>query len=103
MTLAIYAHAAEGMQESARAALEETFLDPAVDTPLTKGSGSTARVLYFLAICRTFLSGGIRIRTEDTMIFSHMQKPLGMRKTRTGKRISVPGVPLDTSWFCPYC
>jgi hypothetical protein len=37
------------------------------------------------------------------MIFSHMQKPLGMRKTRIGKRICVHGVPLDTSWFCPYC
>jgi hypothetical protein len=37
------------------------------------------------------------------MIFSHMQKPLGMRKTRICKRISVQGVPLDTSWFCPYC
>jgi hypothetical protein len=37
------------------------------------------------------------------MIFSHMQKPLGMRKTRIGKRIYVHGVPLDTSWFCPYC
>jgi G6PDH family F420-dependent oxidoreductase len=37
------------------------------------------------------------------MIFSHIQKPLGMRKTRMGKRISVHGVPLNTSWFCPYC
>ena len=37
------------------------------------------------------------------MIFSHMQKPLGMRKTRMGKRIYVHRVPLDTSWFCPYC
>ena len=26
-----------------------------------------------------------------------------MRETRTGKRISVHGVPLDTSWFRPYC
>ena len=26
-----------------------------------------------------------------------------MRETRMGKRISVQGVPLDTSWFCPYC
>ena len=26
-----------------------------------------------------------------------------MRKTRIGKRICVQGVPLDTSWFCPYC
>jgi hypothetical protein len=34
-------------------------------------------------------SGGTRIRTGDTMIFSHMQKPLGMRKTRVGKRIYV--------------
>jgi hypothetical protein len=30
------------------------------------------------------------------MIFSHMQKPLGMR-------IYVHGVPSDTSWFFPYC
>jgi hypothetical protein len=26
-----------------------------------------------------------------------------MRKTRMGKRISVHRVPLDTSWFSPYC
>jgi hypothetical protein len=26
-----------------------------------------------------------------------------MRKTRIGKRIYVQGVPLDTTWFCPYC
>ena len=57
----------------------------------------------FFAICRTFLSGGTRIRTGDTMIFSHIQKPLGMRICRIGKRIYVQGVPLDTSWFCPYC
>src|SRR5215210_4374200 len=37
------------------------------------------------------------------MIFSHFRKPTGMRKTRLGKRISVHRVPLDTSWFCPYC
>jgi hypothetical protein len=49
------------------------------------------------------LSGGTRIRTGDTMIFGHTQKPLGMRQTRISRRISVHGVPLDTSWFCPYC
>ena len=32
-----------------------------------------------------------------------MQKPLGMRICRIGKRIYVQGVPLDTSLFCPYC
>jgi hypothetical protein len=37
------------------------------------------------------------------MIFSHIQKPLGMRKTRVGKRIYVHRAPLDTSWFRPYC
>jgi hypothetical protein len=37
------------------------------------------------------------------MIFSHMQRPLGMRKTRIGKGIYVQGVPLGTIWFCPYC
>jgi hypothetical protein len=26
-----------------------------------------------------------------------------MRIHRIGKRIYVQGVPLDTSWFCPYC
>jgi len=65
------------------------FLDPAVDTPLTKGSGNTAKALYFSAICRTFINGGTRIRTGDTMIFSHMQKPLGMRKKRVGRRFFV--------------
>jgi hypothetical protein len=33
MTLAIYTRATEGMQDFAKAVLEETFLDPAVDTP----------------------------------------------------------------------
>src|SRR3712207_1930407 len=50
-----------------------------------------------------FYGGGTRIRTGDTMIFSHMQKPLDMRIHRIGKRICVHGVPLCTSWFCPYC
>jgi hypothetical protein len=26
-----------------------------------------------------------------------------MRVSRMGKRICVHGVPLDTTWFCPYC
>jgi hypothetical protein len=78
------------MQDSATTALEEAaFFDPAVDTPLTKGPSGTAKGLSFSAICRTFLSGGTRIRTGDTMIFSHMQKPLGMRKSRVGMRIFV--------------
>ncbi len=37
------------------------------------------------------------------MIFRHIPRPLGMRQIRKGKRICVHGVPLDTSWFCPYC
>jgi hypothetical protein len=49
------------------------------------------------------MSGGTRIRTGDTMIFCHMQKPLPMRICRIGKRICVHRVPLDTTWFCPYC
>src|SRR5215208_6185428 len=79
------------------------FLDPAVDTPLTKGFGDTPKTPCFSAICRTFLSGGTRIRTGDTMIFSHIHKPLGMRICRIGKRICVHRVPLSTTWFCPYC
>ncbi len=71
--------------------------------PLSKGSGSTARALSFSAICRDFSSGGTRIRTGDTMIFRHIQKPSGMRQILIGRRIYVHRVPLDTSWFCPYC
>ena len=78
MTLAIHTRATEGMQDFATAALEVTFLDSAVDTPLKKSVSSTARALTFSPICRTFRSGGTRIRAGDTMIFSHMQKPLGM-------------------------
>jgi hypothetical protein len=62
MTLATYTRVT--------AALEEAFLDPAVDTPLTKGSEDIAKGPYFSAICRTLVSGGTRIRTGDTMIFS---------------------------------
>ena len=90
-------------QSAATAALEVTFLDPAVDTPLSKGSGNTSGALAFSAICRTFLSGETRIRTGDTMIFSHIPNPLGMRKTRVGERNYVQGVPLDTTLYCPYC
>jgi hypothetical protein len=103
MTLAICTRATEGMQDSVRATLEEAFLDPAVDTPPKRSLSSTARAIHFLAICRTFLSGGTRIRTGDTMIFSDFRRPIGMRICRIGKRIYVHGVPLDTSWFCPYC
>ncbi len=42
-------------------------------------------------------------RTGDTMIFSHIQKPLGMRKPRMGKRNYVQRVPLGTSWYRSYC
>jgi len=54
-------------------------------------------------VSQSFVSGGTRIRTGDTMIFSHFRRPIGMRKTRIGKRIYVHGVPLGTTWFCPYC
>ena len=40
--------------------------------------------VFYLQI-GTFLSGGTRIRTGDTMIFSHIPRPLGMRKSRIGK------------------
>ena len=73
-------------------------------TRLSKGvSAAPSKLHIFSAICRTFRSGGTRIRTGDTMIFSHFRRPLGMRIRRIGKGIYVHGVPLDTSWFCPYC
>jgi hypothetical protein len=89
MTLATDTPAIEGTQGATTAALEEPFLEPAVDTPQKWGLGSSVESLYFYTICRTFISGGTRIRTWDTMIFSHIQKPLGMRKTRVDKRIYV--------------
>jgi hypothetical protein len=49
---------------------------------------------------REFLSlesGGTRNRTGDTMIFSHIPRPLGMRETRISKRIRDHRVPLDTA------
>jgi hypothetical protein len=52
MTLAIYTRATEGLQDSETTALEVTFLDPAVDTPLSNSSGSSAGPLTFSAICR---------------------------------------------------
>jgi hypothetical protein len=75
MTLAIYPHATDGMQDAAIAALEEALPYPAVDALLTKGPGSYTEALYFSLVCRTFLSGGTRIRTGDTMIFRFVPKP----------------------------
>ena len=101
MTLATYTLAIEGTQVAATAALEEAFLGPAVDTPQKGGVGSSVKSLYYSAICRTFRSGGTRIRTGDTMIFSHIQRPLGMRIHRVGKRIYVRRVPLGTTGSVP--
>ena len=70
---------------------------------MTKSSVDTAKTPCFSTICRTFRRGGTRIRTGDTIIFSHRPRSLGMRIHRIGKRICVHSVPLDTSWFCPYC
>ena len=61
------------------------------------------RLVHKYQSCRTFLDSRARIRSGDTMIFSQIQKPIGMRKTRVGKRIYVHRAPLDTSWFCPCC
>src|SRR5215208_7691839 len=103
MTLAICTPATDGMQDSATDAPEEAFLDPAVDTPQKRGFDNSVESLYFSSICRTFLSGGTRIRTGDTMIFSHFRRPLGMRKTPIGKRIYVHAVSPRTTQFHPYC
>src|SRR5829696_3208363 len=48
-------------------------------------------------------SGETRTRTGDTMIFSHMSRPLGMRFYRISKRISVHRVSLDIARCRPYC
>jgi hypothetical protein len=48
-------------------------------TEVVNWPSDLAKFLHLFGFCRTFLSGGTRIRTEDTMIFSHIQRPLGMR------------------------
>src|SRR5918997_4104684 len=66
--------------------------------PETSPRGSQS----FLVFCRKFKEW----RDPDSNRGHHdfqIQKPLGMRKTRVGKQIYVHRVPLDTSWFCPYC
>src|SRR5215203_2070891 len=54
MTLAIYTHATDGMQDAATDALEEAFSLRAVDALLTKGPGVATGILSFSVICRTF-------------------------------------------------
>ena len=77
MTLAIYTHATYIMQDSPpQPRLKRHFLEPAVDTPLKTGLGSSIETLYFSAICRTFICGGTRIRTGDTMILSYRRTML---------------------------
>ena len=51
----------------------------------------------FSLFCRLLVSGGTRIRTGDTMIFSHIREALRYAETRIGRRIYVHRVPLDTS------
>ena len=70
--------------------------------PRERGSPDPGSQTFYLQIS-FFQSGGTRIRTGDTMIFSHMQKPLGMRIYRIGRRIYVHRVPVDITRVCPYC
>ena len=70
MTLEIYGHPRKGCKSPPQPRLPRPFLEPAVDTSQKNGFGSSVESLYFSAICRTFRSGGTRIRTGDTMIFS---------------------------------
>ena len=37
------------------------------------------------------------------MIFSHIQRPLGMRIYRIGKRLPIHEVPSVVAWCRPYC
>ena len=103
MTLSIYTHATDGMQDAATDALEDAFSERTVDALLTKSPGSASGAPLFPAICRTFLSGGTRIRTGETMIFSHVPRPLGMQQNCLGKRITVYRVSLDIAWCRRYC
>ena len=48
-------------------------------------------------------NGEARNRTGDTMIFSHVPRPLGILKSRIGKEISVHRVSLELAWCRPYC
>jgi hypothetical protein len=64
-----------------------------------RGSPDPGSQTFYLQIS-VFYSGGTRIRTGDTMIFSHIQKPLGMEICRIGKRISVLQTPRLPERLC---
>jgi hypothetical protein len=59
--------------------------------------GGDDELFIFLAFCTAFRSGGTRIRTGDTMIFSHIPRPLGMPQILIGKRFSVHRVSSNTA------
>jgi hypothetical protein len=56
--------------------LKPTFrakpLESTVALLLPQGPGTDTGACVFLSFCSTFRSGGTRIRTGDTMIFSHV-------------------------------
>jgi hypothetical protein len=92
-----------GMIERVEEHAEGKLLFFGVAVALLRGAPVVPLRLLFWPICRTFLSGRIRIRTGDTMIFSHILRLLGMRICRIGERVSVHEVPSVIAWCRPYC
>ena len=60
---------------------------------LLVGEKALVQVMDALPANRGFLEWRTRVRTGDTMIFSHIPRPLDMRIHRISKRICVHGVP----------
>ena len=50
----------------------QPLFGPTAALLLPSPSSSSPERFHVLAICRTLVSGGTRIRTGDTMIFSHV-------------------------------
>jgi hypothetical protein len=68
-----------------------------VAPPSTRKSRS--RFADVLPANQFFRVAGPGFEPGTPCFLSHFRRPLGMRKTRVGKRIYVHIVPSDTSWF----
>src|SRR5215211_773383 len=67
--------------------------------PLGRQGGS----LHLRAASQLFARSAVTPPRGSFDLTSYASVVLGMRHILIGKRIYVHGVPLHTSWFCPYC
>jgi len=72
VTMDFYSHVLPDMQKEAVDRLGAVLSQHVGVLIGVEGLGTEPRSSVFVRFCRAFLSGGTRIRTGDTMIFSHV-------------------------------